>query len=857
MAVVIIVTVGLLVARDKRPRGDGGTGSDGSGSAKDGSAAVRAPEGPSLPANHPGGVRFSGFVLDGAGLAVVGAEVSAELEKGAADPELAPVPAGSATGSASGSGSGNAPGTGSGSAAPAPAIRVSLPTGMDGRFVVEGLEPGRYRVRVTGSGLLPAEVRYVAVPSDVTRIVVSRQVGIAGTVLDAAGKPAAGVHVAVRGDAIGGQLDGTSDVAGAFAFPELPEGRYQVFAWQGATAARAVRASRLGAGPFPPVELRLEPAAIVVGRVIDREEGTGMPAAIELRPSGDDQAPRYARSEADGSFRIEGVPNGAWIADAFSPGYLSSGGIEIEAGKGVPEIALRRGATIEGKIVDADGKPIAGAAVRALSTGANPTETSATVDQDMLRRFSGRMAAPIAPALGAGGGADPSFIPRGELGVMVGPIPPLPPPGIQIAVPASVVASSGVMAAEPAPLAIDPARASIWTTGPDGVYRIRGLAKGKISVLAAAPGYAEGRSREVAVEPGQTITKVDIVLSPGTILVGKVTDQHGVPVLGAMVSAKPDVGAQLDAFTDEAGAYKLGPLTGKVALRATAYGHGEANKALELAAVKGAAPAEQREDHVLVVADAVLAGTLDDTSGAPVAAATIEVIGGSADGRAGVVGSDGTFSIDQLPAGALKIRIRHPDYPTKEIEVTATDGRQRVRLRLPLGGSVEGAAIEEASGAPVPSATITAAGPGGASAEATTDRSGRFVLGPLEAGAWRLSLKLAGFLPASRSVDVTAGRTPGQVTVRDIRLELARGATVGGIVRDLRGQRVSGATVRVVPLKGGTAAEGTTDSLGEFTIKDAPVGDVTVIATKSDLSGASRLTLRGGDEVRSVSLEVR
>lgn len=846
LAIVVVIVTGLVANRPRGPAA--GSGSDDVGSATTGSAAVRAPEGPSLPGTGVGGVRLGGFVLDGAGLPVAAAEVSAELEKGAADQALAPPPPKALD-------AGVSVAIDAGAATSAPAIRVSLPTGLDGRFVVEGLEPGRYRVRVTGAGLLPAEVRYVPVPSDATRIVVSRQVGIAGRVTDAAGKPVANVNVGVRGDAIGGQLDRTTDAAGAFSFPELPEGRYQVFAWQGALAARAVRASRLGAGPFPPVELRLEPAAIVVGRVIDRDEGTGMPAAIELRPSGDDQAPRYARSADDGTFRIEGVPNGTWIADAYSPGYLSPGGIEIEAGKGIPEIALTRGATIEGRILDAEGKPIAGAAVRALSSGANPVETSATVDQDKLRRFSGRMAAPTAPPIG---GADPTFIPRGELGVTVGPIPPLPPPGVQIATPASVLATSGVMAGEPAPLAIDPARASIWTTGPDGVYRIRGLARGKIRVLAVAAGYAEGRSREVALDAGQTITKVDIVLSPGTILVGKVTDQHGVPVIGAQVTAKPEVGAQLDAFADETGAYRLGPLTGKVELHASAYGHGEATRMLDLAVVKGPAAEEQREDLVLSVADAMIAGTLDDTSGAPAAAATIEIVGGSADGRAGVVGADGTFSIDQLPAGPLKIRIRHPDYPTKEMEVVASDGRQRLRLRLPLGGSIEGAVIEEGNAAPLAGVTVAGSGPAGASAEAVTDKLGRFKLGPLEVGAWKLAVKLAGFLPASRAVDVIAGRTPGQSTVRDIRFDMLRGATVGGTIRDARGQRVSGATVRVVPLKGGgTAVEGTTDSLGEFTVKDAPTGDITVIATKGDLSGSSRLTLRAGDEVRSVAIDMR
>src|SRR6185503_1075993 len=121
---------------------------------------------------------------------------------------------------------------------------------------------------------------------------------------------------------------------------DLPEGRYQLFAWRESTAARAIRVNRLGAGPFTPVELVLEPAAIVTGRVIDRESSDGLAAAIELRPSGDDQAPRYARSTPDGRFKIEGVPNGKWIADAYAPGYASPGGVEVDAGHGVPELAL-------------------------------------------------------------------------------------------------------------------------------------------------------------------------------------------------------------------------------------------------------------------------------------------------------------------------------------------------------------------------------------------------------------------------------------------------------------------------------------------------------------------------------------
>lgn len=854
----ITITAAVVLTRSRPPH-RAATG----GVLRDGGPALRAPEGPSVPGN-PGGVRLTGFVIDGSGAPVVGAEVSAEIEAGAADRSLAP----------------GAP------AAPAPTrdkkgivipppkvpvlwghalphdaavaagISIAPPTDADGRFAILGLEPGRYRLRVTGAGLLPAEVRFVPVPSDATRIVVARQVAIEGVVVDGT-SPAPNVTIGLRGDAIGGAIEIKSSHTGAFAFRDLPEGRYQLFAWQGSLAARAVRVSRLGTGPFAPVELRLEAASIVVGRVLDRDEGTGIAAAIELRPSGDDQAPRYARSGSDGVFRIEGVPNGRWIADAFAPSYLSTGGVELEAGRGVPELVLSRGATLEGRVLDGDGKPIAGAAVRALGAGATSSEISELVEQDMLRRFSGRIAAPA--AVSGTLTADPQLLARGELGVMVGPIPPIPPPGAQVARPAIVDPTSGAMAAlagDPQPLPVDPTRTSIWITGTDGRFRIRGLGKGKAGVLATAPGFAEGRSKEVSLEVGQVLTHIDVVLSPGTMIAGKVTDQHGVPVIGAQISARPGVGASIDAFSDEAGEYRLGPVSGALELVATAYGHGDARRTIEIAVAKGATAAERTENFTLVVADATLAGTLDDMNGTAVSAANLEVISGAGEGRHAIVAADGTFSIEMLPAGPLRVRVRHPDYPEHELETVAS-ARERVRLRLPLGGAIEGALIEATSGSPLSGITIEGDGPAGASAEVMTDKLGRWKLGPLRPGPWKLTIRLPGYLPLARQVAVTAARTPGTTSLHDVRLELARGALVGGTVRDARGQRVTGATVVIQLATGsGPAVQGTTDVAGEFRVRDVPTGDLLITATHGDRRGVTKVTVRPGDEVLGLSVDL-
>jgi hypothetical protein len=835
-AAVIAIAVVLIVTRSPKR----GAPAPGRG---DGGAAVRAPGGPQLPAH---GVRLAGVIVDGAGIPVAGAEVSAEPEAGIVD-------AAARRGDA-----GVGADAGIATAGPDAGIATASPSGPDGAFVIGGLSPGRYRVRVTGTGLLAAELRMVAVPAEDTRIVVARQVSITGTVTDG-GKPVSGANVGIRGDAIGGTLEVKSDRNGGFAVPNLPEGRYQVFAWQGPLAARAMRVSRLGAGPFTPVELRLEAGTIVIGRIIDRDEGTGVVAAVELRPVGDDQAPRYARSGDDGVFRIEGIPNGRWIADAFTPGYISPGGVELEAGNGIAELALMRGGTVEGRVLDADGNPVAGASVRAITAGKNASEHSALVDRDQLRRFSGRTAAPPADVTTAFT-SDPQFVPRGELGVLLGPIPPIPPPGTVAARPAAIIdpriASAG-LAGEPEPLPAD-ANGSIWVTGSDGRYRIRGLSTSKLHVLAAASGYAEARSRQVSITTGDVAKDVDIVLNAGTYLVGKVSDARGAPVVGAQVTAAPEVGLPIEAFSDADGLYRLGPVSGKLELSATAYGHVGARRVIELSPAKGRTAADRREDIVLDSADGILAGTLDDAGGAAVAGATLEVVGGAGDGRRAVTNPDGTFAIEMLPKGRLRVRITHPDYPPAELDATASSTGERVRLRLALGGYVEGVLLDDASGTPIPGMTIDARGPRGASADATTDAKGIWKLGPLEPGRWRIDVKLPGFLPASRELDVPVSRAPGVISVRDVRIDLARGALLGGTVRNRRGQRVGGAHITIRRADDtGTPVEADADAQGEFRIHDAPTGTLVINATFGDASGSTSATVRPGDEVLGLAIEIR
>jgi hypothetical protein len=199
------------------------------------------------------------------------------------------------------------------------------------------------------------------------------------------------------------------------------------------------------------------------------------------------------------------------------------------------------------------------------------------------------------------------------------------------------------------------------------------------------------------------------------------------------------------------------------------------------------------------------------------------------------------------------VRVSHADYPTVELDVVTASNGDRIHLVVPLGGAVEGALLDGTRG--LAGVTVEGHGPGGASAEATTDATGRWKLGPLAKGSWKLAVKLPGYLPFSQPVEVPAATRAGTTTVRDVRIDLARGALVGGTVRDSRGQRVPHAHVIVKSAM--TEAEGETDAQGEFRIHDAPTGDVSVQASRGDQGGSTHVTVRGGDEVLGLSLEIR
>ncbi|WP_045119084.1 carboxypeptidase-like regulatory domain-containing protein [Haliangium ochraceum] len=853
-----------------------------------------------------GALSLPGDVVDAAGAPVVGAVVTAQFELGPGlTPAAAPAPAATTgsgaesaaeepaaadvvddaqAGAAPSSAADDAPDDAAGEPATLvidtePAI-VAI-TDAAGVFTLAGLRPGRYRLRVEADGIFPSEVRFFEVPAERVRLVVAREVEVVGRVVEGAA-PAPGVPVTLlENDVILART--SSDEDGGFRFAGLSEGVFQVWAGAGERASPAMVAVRLGAGPFEPITLALEPAVVVTGRVIDRQSESGLRAVVALAALGPEQPMRYGQSDSSGGFRIEAVPPGRWSIQAWSPGYLSREAVEFEAALTNPVrpvIALSPGGVLAGQVVDGAGTPVAGATVRARgrdSAGQN-TLVSAQGDLDRVRRLRGDPPLSEVPA-------GTRFLARGELGVLLGPIPFPPPPGaatVRVAEPAlgpgDDTATSGEddaapVSAEAAIAALaDGEDLGVYVTDTQGQFRITGVPPGSFRVIASHPDYAEGSSDALPVALGQRRDDVRVVLRAGVVLVGTVENNRGERIIGAALAAEPAGasaegaggagvgGARVLAVTGTDGRYRLGPVTGRVRVSVSAAGHGDAERVLSVAeaeaeaAAAGRAPDERVEDFVLTVADAELAGRVRDSSGFAVRGARVRITGAagatpalSAEGRAATTDDAGRFAIAALAPGRYRVEISHPGFPTRTAEAGTEEGAE---LSLVFGGGIDGQVRDQHTRAAIAGARVLGTGPGGARRELSAGDDGGFSLVPVVAGVWTLSASAPGYVPAAPlRVEVAAATEPAQVTVRDVRLDLARGATVAGTVRDENGQRVAGARVRA------GQAEGRSDAEGGFRLSDVPTGDTRITAELEARRGSTTVSLGPGDEV--VTLEIR
>lgn len=246
--------------------------------------------------------------------------------------------------------------------------------GVDGRFRLSGLRPGAYELDARGAGnhsRTPTRVGLgVAEQLTGVQILVGRGAVIRGKVIDEAGAPVANAEVFNLGEDRGGD-EVKSDAKGAFVIEGASLGKHMLLARTDDHVSAGLANVELKDTDIEGIVLRVERGLKLRGRVEPRqvaevtfdtgEAGADMTRLVMVAPT---------TTGADGVFEIGPVLAGKGTVSARCASG-DQGSLEVSVAAGMPEVILKvtPGASIAGRIVDGDGKPVGGASVMANPTG--------------------------------------------------------------------------------------------------------------------------------------------------------------------------------------------------------------------------------------------------------------------------------------------------------------------------------------------------------------------------------------------------------------------------------------------------------------------------------------------------------
>jgi len=634
----------------------------------------------------------------------------------------------------------------------------------------------------------------------------------------------------------------------------------------------------------PGLTLPLRPAAAVEGAVVDGDGRAiaGAEVTLEERRApggmmrieiGASRAAPRARSDARGRFRIASIdPSKSWnlrgSAEGFAAAEQAVGALEPYRTKGGMRLALSRGRSIVGSVVDGDEAAIPGALVRA-------TKASAPEGMRMIRVVGGGA---DAPPIEATTGDDGRFVvrglPDGKLDVEVRRrgYAPRKLPSIEVGARAEAVdlgpivlapgemlqghvrerAGAPIEGAEifvreatagpvflAAPLAGDTAREPDAVADAAGFFSIPDLsAERRYTIEARRRGYVEGGIPSVELP---RLEPLDVVLEPASDITGRVVDARREGVAGARVALERtrtiELGGNVartimlqDAIADAEGRFRFeDEEPGTISLSASAPGYQEA-KLDDLAIPAG----QDVSDLILPLpSGAIVEGRVVGPDGCAAIGASVRAVGSGPDevptfdpGRAGVDG-DGYYRLDSLAPGSVSIEATHDDYPRVVRDVELREGRNALDFAFSGGTEVTGF-VRSDGGTPVADALVSllAVGRswGGSEARSSSDGSFRFL--GVTPGTYRAR---------AEAHSLAAASPPGAIEVSDqpvsgLEIVLSSGATVSGTIRGVAAEQLVDVSIQARGGSIGSSTSASPDYRGLYRIEHLPPGTYTVQA---------------------------
>lgn len=655
-----------------------------------------------------------------------------------------------------------------------------------GRFRFPNVSPGWFDLQVKRAGFAPAireglEIAAAAREADLGDITLEAGSAIEGRVTDERGNPVARAEVflsptedlgAFFGSGHGEALTGAD---GRFRFPDLPRGRY--FDLE-VVHEGFVPASLPGveARPGSPLRIELREGRTLTGRVVDAD-GAPIPKAsisvvevtrVEMESSNFSHGMTVdqARTDDEGTFVLSNLEPGTVELQVDATGYRRKRvpGLRVpEAGGGPPvEISLERGAAIGGRVVDAQGRPVRGAMVRAegersedgvLSFAGGLTDADGRYLLEGLETGFHKVYAET---------SDRDLRTQSEVEVRPGTN------RLDLRFPAGVEVSGSVVGPGGDPVA--GASVQLWplqggqvrhaASSGSGAFTFTDVVEGEYRLRGSGRGFANSSMAGTVRVGRASVTGLELRLSPGAVIRGR--------LLGLAPEDRDEV--HVTAHSPEGGDLLQGTVDSEGSYRISGVGPGEWQVSANLssrASTHGRAQVREGDEEVVLDLQLpegfTLAGRiLLDRN--PLAGALVTLRGGGEipiDGQART-SHDGSFTLSNLPPGSYTLLIALST-GVGHIQAVEISGDQEITVEVQTG-TLEGRLLSP-EGLPVAGALVTAIGENPdlrAAFQGPSTRSddqGYFELPGLAAGTYRVTAEARGFGPAETLAVLTPGGT--------------------------------------------------------------------------------------------------